>query len=111
MFKTIPLPALQNRTELDRVLMGQNARLATNREIPTDRFHELVFSQHGIIVLFCPKVTRLDEKGILKKDDNGGPIFFDEAPFVGHFRHGILSPVSFDSGRFESDAPALIAAD
>lgn len=111
MFKTIPLPVLQNRTELDRILMGQNARLSTNREIPTDRFHELVFSEHGIIVLFYPKVTRLDEKGVLKKDDKGDPIFFDEDPFVGHFRHGMLSPVSFDTGRFVTEAPALIATD
>lgn len=110
MLKKLQLPKLKDRAHLEQILKVQNVRLLTNREIPNDKFHELVYSEHGVIIIFHPKVTKLDEKGVLKKDEKGEPIFFDEAPFVGHFRHGTLSPIPFGTGEFFTEAPALVAA-
>jgi hypothetical protein len=97
MFKTIHIPCLDNRTELDRVLLGHNprSRLATNREIPIDQFHKLVYSDEGIVILFLPRITLTE----------------DGRPCVAHFRHGMCSPISFGGKVTIFPAPALILID
>jgi hypothetical protein len=107
MLKTLPLPELNDLSKLDEFLEGRNVRLASNQEIPPEDFHKLVYSPHGVILKFHPKLTQADETGKIILDKKGMPDFLPGKPINGHFRHGMFSPLSDDT-RIFPETPMLV---